>query len=272
MTTPITNISFFTPRSVIGLSGWYDGNDLLGTGATPSNGFSISQWSDKSGNVNHAIQATASNCPFFSNTGIVFSGTQNLNFTNPNALISNTRFSVFIVEQRASGLNNNHILAGSTNVVNQNLHIGYSAGTQFRVGYYGNDLNYTVPTYSAGNEPFSIWSITQSNTGREIFFNGSFGNRDGNTTLLQSWNGGSIGRQFFGFGTPYYLGTIKEIIFYKPSLERLQQQQIEGYLAWKYSLQRSLPLTHPYFNNPQQSVYPYILVRTIPQPKINVPA
>ena len=55
-------------------------------------------------------------------------------------------------------------------------------------------------------------------------------------------------------------------------MERPQQQQIEGYLAWKYSLQRSLPLTHPYFNNPQQSVYPYTLVRTIPQPKINVPA
>jgi hypothetical protein len=272
MTTPITNISFFTPRSVTGLSGWYDGNDLLGTGATPSNGFSISQWSDKSSNANHAIQATASNRPFFSNTGIVFSGTQNLNFTNPNALVSNTRFSVFIVEQRASGLGTNYIFAGSTNLGNQNLHIGYNSSTTFRLGYYGNDLDYNIPAYSAGSEPFRIWSITQSNTGREIILNGSFAARNGNTTLLQSWNGGSIGRNFFGAGTPFYYGTVKEIIFYKPSLERLQQQQIEGYLAWKYSLQRSLPLTHPYFNNPQQSVYPYTLVRTIPQPKINVPA
>jgi len=272
MTTPVTSTAFFTPRSITGLSGWYDGNDPLGTGAMPSNGFPISQWSDKSGNANHAIQGVTSNQPYFSNTGIIFSGTQNLNFTNPNALVSNTTFSIFIVEQRASSSNTNYIFAGSINAVNQNLHIGYNSSTTLRVGYYGNDLDYAVPTYSAGNEPFRMWCITQSNTGREISLNGSFGARNGNTTLLQSWNGGSIGRNFFGAGTPYYLGAIEEIIFYKPSLAIAQQQQIEGYLAWKYSLQRSLSLTHPYFNNPQESVYPYTLLRAIPQPKINVPA
>jgi hypothetical protein len=273
-TTIVTNTAFVTPRSIAGLSGWYDGNDPLGRGETLSNGFPISQWSDKSGNVNHATQLTSLNQPFLSNGGIVFRGAQNLNFTKPNALASNTTFSIFLIEQRASSVNTNHILAGFTNAANQNLHIGYNTSTQFRFSYFGNDFNYNVPEYSAVNEPFRIWSLTQSATMRTIFLNGAQVAQNNNTGLLQSWNGGSIGRSSFNaFGTnPFYHGTVNEIIFYKPILTITQQQQIEGYLAWKWTLQRSLPVTHPFFNNPQQSIYPYTLLRTVPQPKTNVPA
>ena len=36
------------PTQIPGLLGWYDGRDPLGTGVVPSNGFSISNWIDKS--------------------------------------------------------------------------------------------------------------------------------------------------------------------------------------------------------------------------------
>jgi len=169
-----------------------------------------------------------------------------LNFANPNALASNTTFSVFIVEQRATSSNTNFILAGSATSANQDLHYGYNSSTVFRFGFYGNDLDYTVPAYSAGSEPYRLWFGTQSSTGRSNYLNGTLAASDTNTTLLTSWNGGNIGNNVFGAGTAYYLGTIKEIIFFKPNLTTNQQQQVEGYLAWKWGLQKNLPALHPY--------------------------
>ena len=45
-------------------------------------------------------------------------------------------------------------------------------------------------------------------------------------------------------------GHICEIIIYNRSITLNEQQQIEGYLAWKWGLQTSLPATHPYFFAP----------------------
>jgi hypothetical protein len=47
----------------------------------------------------------------------------------------------------------------------------------------------------------------------------------------------------------YYIGLAMEIIFYNSILNTTQRQQVEGYLAWKWSLQANLPSTHPYKNS-----------------------
>jgi hypothetical protein len=38
-----------------------------------------------------------------------------------------------------------------------------------------------------------------------------------------------------------------EVLFFNTDVTGDQRQQIEGYLAWKWGLQGSLPLNHPYF-------------------------
>ena len=43
-------------------------------------------------------------------------------------------------------------------------------------------------------------------------------------------------------------GVIYEILFFDTSLNTLNRQTIEGYLAWKWALQSSLPSNHPYKN------------------------
>jgi hypothetical protein len=43
---------------------------------------------------------------------------------------------------------------------------------------------------------------------------------------------------------------IGELIVYNTSLTTTQRQQLEGYLAWKWGLQASLPADNPYKNNP----------------------
>jgi hypothetical protein len=47
----------------------------------------------------------------------------------------------------------------------------------------------------------------------------------------------------FAFGMVGYIG---DFICFKPTHTKNDQQRIEGYLAWKYDLQRNLPDTHPY--------------------------
>jgi hypothetical protein len=50
----------FSPSQLSGLKLWLDGAD---TNSITSSGGSVSQWSDKSGNANHAVQATAGQKP-----------------------------------------------------------------------------------------------------------------------------------------------------------------------------------------------------------------
>jgi hypothetical protein len=48
----------------------------------------------------------------------------------------------------------------------------------------------------------------------------------------------------YGGGQPW--GTLQELILYSTTLLISQRQQVEGYLAWKWGLQGSLPSSHPY--------------------------
>ena len=46
------------------------------------------------------------------------------------------------------------------------------------------------------------------------------------------------------FGGTWELG---EMLLFNTNLTTTQRQQIEGYLAWKWGLQASLPVSHPYY-------------------------
>jgi hypothetical protein len=53
--------------------------------------------------------------------------------------------------------------------------------------------------------------------------------------------------EYFGtFGVAPYIGDIAEIIYYSVSLSNPQREQAEGYLAWKWGINASLPSSHPY--------------------------
>lgn len=47
-----------------------------------------------------------------------------------------------------------------------------------------------------------------------------------------------------------WTGYIAEVIIYNAALTAAQRQQVEGYLAWKWGLNTSLPTTHPYYKVP----------------------
>jgi hypothetical protein len=50
-----------------------------------------------------------------------------------------------------------------------------------------------------------------------------------------------------GSGTAgYFKGTVYEIVVYSVALTESQRKLVEGYLAWKWGVQTSLPASHPY--------------------------
>jgi hypothetical protein len=44
----------------------------------------------------------------------------------------------------------------------------------------------------------------------------------------------------------YYVGYVMEVLIYNKVLTTTERQQVESYLAWKWSLQASLPSDHAY--------------------------
>ena len=246
----------FSLLGIPNLVGWYDGKDPLGNGVAPANGTSISSWNDKSGYNNNATQVTPGNQPTYNSSGYLsFNGTTNfLNFNNPGLAVSNTLFSIFIVEQRQSANASQFLLRGPSSQLNSMLHIGYYIyPNSFVFAFYANDLGYInatdIPAYVPGNEPFRIWSFIYGSAGRRMYLNGKLLTSDTNNVNLISWNNGNIGGGFTG---TFYTGNINEILFYKPFIDGYQRQQVEGYLAWKWGLQASLPASHPFYNAPPQ--------------------
>ncbi|MEI6598746.1 MAG: hypothetical protein WCL22_06925, partial [bacterium] len=52
-----------------------------------------------------------------------------------------------------------------------------------------------------------------------------------------------------GAKSQFFIGAISEFIIYNSVLSTTKRQQIEGYLAWKWNFNNSLPTNHPYYNN-----------------------
>lgn len=209
-----------------------------------ANGADVSSWTDLSGNANHATQATTANMPIFS-TGII-NGKPIIRFrpTTPNRTqtylqfngspLINSEYSIFSVSARRS-LGFKLILGGTNGTGNQNLHWGWRDNDNFTLAQWGNDINRTLTTNTAGT--FSVFSSVRRSTtnpwARAIFQNGAMlGASDNNLTLLTSYDGASIGR----LTTNYYDIDVAELILYSSALNEAQRLIVDNYLATKYAL------------------------------------
>jgi len=248
----VLNSYRFSPIHVASLFAWFDGKDPLATGIPPSNGTSMSLWVDKSSSKNNAIQNTPANQPIYNSTGyLTFNGTNNwLSLTN-STFLANSYFSIFIVEQRQSS-SVNFFIGSAVGGINFSLNIGYySTQNSMDLSFYGNDLFYnSVPNYVPGSEPFRLWSFVFNNSGKAIYLNGLNVTSNANPNFLINNATCEIGAS--RVSSLFYNGNINEVIFCRPDLTLGQQQEIEGYLAWKWGLQTSLPASHPFKNAPPQ--------------------
>ena len=227
---------------------WLDGADP--TTVTFSSGSNISQWNDKSGNGINITQATTSNQPSYTaaSNSVLFSDTTFLNMGNIsyfNTLFASA-YTMFFVHKK---------LQSYAWLVSPGNFVVTFPGT-LRVTTSGiTDLDFTTPTFSsAATEPLRIFTIQLTGTERNVRMNGQLTAYNMNNNGSTSWTTAPVvdsnwrmGGNLNSASSAGQTQSMYEVIFFNTALGTTQRQQIEGYLAWKWGLNTSLPTGHPYY-------------------------
>ena len=252
----------FNPVDIVGCVLWLDASD--GSTITISSGTSVSQWNDKSGNVDHATQASASLQPTYANSAVTFNGSsQYLTLSTPSTLPNGgtpTGTYFFVSKLTTGSAVQALFMYGPTTLAT-------GANPQF---YYNSSNQLAIDTFGAGGTTDAtnvlnttiVFSSTIYNTGTTGTVTGwrnsnLFGPTTYTTASITSQKG-FIGVTQIGVGTSgtlqyYFTGNIYEIIVYNSVLTNAQRQQVEAYLGWKWGVRSSFSSTFPLYSVPTNS-------------------
>lgn len=256
---PTTNDSQleFSPSSISSMQLWLDANDAT-TITLSTTASTVTQWRDKSGQGRHAIPFQGQ--PFYSNTaltgnlpGIVFSNASTLYApASPNTFPSSIHAFVIFQKTGAAVATNETVVARSLS--NQPAPFDvydttrlFGNGSGVGGGSFSSALNIKSAT-SVNN-----WSYTVTSNFAQEFWQGSTVNQSlGGTNRY----GDAASNIWFGTradSATAYRGVISESLFYSSILTFGERQAIEGYLAWKWGVQSSLIINHPFRFQPPTS-------------------
>ena len=255
--TPFTS---FIPTSVSGCQLWLDGNDSSSLVLSGSN---VTQWRDKSASVNNA---TAVGVPTYRVNTVVMGGSAY--FTLPGISANSTNEAFFMVVNWSSSGAEQPFFIGTTLNGGRCLFIG--PGTTSLVGSSYNVANTSIgPNGGTPANTIIMVELMTSSLVNTVFTNG----QNAGSPVAASYSGGGTSIIGVGFNdgmpraTQYLTGNIYEVVMYNTALTTTQRQQMEGYLAWKWGIQTSLPTTHPYYSTPY---VPYSLPRVVTKASIQV--
>ena len=225
----------FTPEEIT-TTAWFDASD---TGTITQSAGDVSQWSDKSGNGNHATQGTASSQPRTGDATIngknvlSFGGYSDTNFLETTLTQLTTVSMYYVLNPTVNGANQNNTVLSATETA-------WNDG-----GAFINVEDYLTTaarhTGRAFNSSYLNGVLSEQNHGFSPAFFSHHGT--GVTTVGQSYHIGH--NRFLGQEWPYN-GTMGEIIICPADHDATTRQKFEGYLAHKWGLTALLPAGHPY--------------------------
>lgn len=274
--TNLVKYNPYTPKfnivnNLLACSFWADASDPNGTGVLPADGTSISTWREKSYSIsevdytgnNTFKQTTAANQPIFTYDGsypaIYFSGSpKSMVVTSSTVLSSKNQICLFLVcrptsvsgtqvalRHSRSGLTSYYEVRTSTSGLMSTYYNGtsyyseasYTGSTTAKI-YVIRDIGNGNSVYNNANNMFYINGTNIATSG--AFFGTEVTNSTSDSTIYIGYNG----------STNYFTGYIYEYIAFKRYVNDIERQLIEGYLAWKWGIQGSLPSTHPFAKYP----------------------
>jgi hypothetical protein len=232
-------------------------------------GTNVTSWNDRSGNGNNFTQSAAWAQPIYSLDSVT--GLRGVQFAAngiANGLKSSTSpfgatssWSVFAVHRYdfstsvAAELVNNNICTAYD--ISGSDPAAFSVGTTDTATPSTSELQFTADanvdtaTVEIHKAPVLTSQVVNSLAYSE-FVNGL---ADATYTLTEAMTSAAklqIG--FTGTLTPVLGGAMRgyiyEIVVYNTTLSSGDQRKVEGYLAWKWGIQGSLPTTHPYYLAP----------------------
>lgn len=258
--------TYFDPRTIPTCGLWLDAADS--STLTFASGSQVSIWRDKTARIPAEFLTTAmAQARNASSTGATNYPLSGYSINGQNALYFNkailqaittqnvsTRSYFFVIQCPPGSSGNDVILWPGTWVS------GFARGASFSLGgtsllFWANQniaflpvnlsLNALNPTIVSGT--FNAGSTTMFNNGNATTnptgqTSTSFGLSGSTDNYL--WIGGESGL----FSTSgFYLG---EFLVYNSALSTSDRQQIEGYLAWKWGVNKNLPSNHPQVSVP----------------------
>lgn len=238
----------FAPLAVTGLKGWYDA-----TRGVTLNGSTVSQWSDISGNNNHATQGTAANQPTYVAATSGVNGNAYLSFDGTNDYLSanglattltgnDTPFTIFMVTAATDTLGNYTPFSAGNTASNNNYLLFFDASVSASTSQLWAERQDSVPTTQSANSggttfgtSTKVLSYVFSGTTVSAWLNGTLAINGaalnvGSLTLDRATIGG-WGRIAV---SAFYKGKICEILIYNSALGSTDRQSIEGYLTSKW--------------------------------------
>ena len=244
----------FSPTSTSGCQLWLDGSDS--TTITTVTG--VSQWNDKSGNAYNLTQGNTSLQPTRTENLLNFLSNYNMNI--PQAAVNNlSTWSLFFVINPISSLNwimvkqkdgqNTYNVLSMTYNTNSGGN-GETGSTGFLYWRSLNHAGQLVSTAALTTSTLQICNLTYDGTNLYFYKNGLLEKTTAGTFAIQNdtnANNYTLGvwiqsGGFINSGvTNFRLG---EILVYNTFLNTTQRQQLESYLAQKWGITASLPVSH----------------------------
>lgn len=234
----IPSTPIFTPTALSGLEFWFDAADNSTITTSPS-----FVWSNKG-------LTSGSNITVFSGTPI--SGTVTQNGANLVSLSNGTQLiftGAFPTQVRTRFIATKPTSSSETSLLFQNRaassgndYIG--VGTTLLEVAQGVSTNMQSATISSQSNVFNIYTFMNASTSgsNRLAITGS--NLTLTTSVAASGYNTASATNYINHTNSQDLG---EWISYNRELTTSEIAQVEGYLAWKWGLQNSLPTTHPYY-------------------------
>ena len=223
--------------SAPGLQLWFDANDVNADYEPDDvfdfiSGSRVSMWGDKSGKTNNPVQGTVSNMPRWTplslNQKPIVSFDSNFGeiFDIKNA-VSNPEFIFIVHKQNTTG--SSKVLGGDLSTTNPDGFFSLEAASG------GIEI--------ISEESTSNWTVNSMRIvpdGQSLWINGRVVGSDADSSSALALN--KVGEAFNG--------EIAEILVYDESVNSVNRQKIEGYLAHKWGLVANLDPIHPYSLSP----------------------
>ena len=224
----------FTPAQLSSLILWLDAADSSTITLSSS---TVTQWRDKS--IYNGLMTSGS--PTYSSTRL----------NSLPAITTTTATPTYMTGSFGNGLASTQYYTLFF-VFNYTAYSGGSSRLFGMAASGNNDYQYSGFNCSLANTGSPI-AFTFQNCSGSISPN-SFTSSTGPTIVTVTVSGNTIIPSAFGIGTPSFgqsgnsLGADwSEVLIFNTTLTTAQQNQVEGYLAWKWGLQGSLPSSHPYY-------------------------
>jgi hypothetical protein len=240
--------TMFTPTSIAGLQLWLDAADS----STITGTSSVTAWRDKSGNGYNMNTLTAAPTGYSQaspTTGTPINGLNTVNFLPGAGLKQATILDGVKNLYWVGRIDTTGVVEGGANCffllghdTEYQWHAEFSTGDYIDTVYSQEGIRNATPVsqYGGGaaaavNTTFSSLKFPASGSISLVSAAGITG-----STLYQGICFDRIGVHCG------WSGDLAEVIIFNQALSTTQHQQVEGYLAWKWGLQGSLPSTHPY--------------------------